>query len=114
MIDAIRQRFHVSKKHGASASATELVPAAMNVQVLFRRFFAFGDRRSDFRPKNFRAAARERVEARVAQFTQRVADRFLGKPGEMQNLNGGEALQLKTRIELLERAQHTGVVAKWK
>ena len=112
MIHAIGQRLHVAKEHRARAAPAHLMPGAMHVEILFRRFLALGDRGAHLLAEDFRAATRERIEASRLEFSERLFHGLLRQPGKMENLDRGEALELQPRVELFQPAQHVRVVAE--
>ena len=101
MVDAIRKRLEVAEQHRASTPAAELVPHAVDVKVLLRRLLAARDPVANLLLKNLRTTAGQRVEAQRPELGEHLRHRFFGEPGEVQNLDRGEALELQPLIDRL-------------
>ena len=85
---------------------------AMDVEVAIGAAFVVTDLLAHALGKHLSAAARQRVEARLAQRDQHL---LVGHPveiGEECDLNGGEALQMDAGANALEAAQHLQVVVE--
>ena len=80
----------------------------MHVQIFLGGFLAPGDGRADFRSKDFRAAAGERIEPGGLQFNQGLFDGFFGEPGEVQNFNRGETFEMQPGSVEASRARRPG------
>ncbi len=84
----------------------------MDVEVFLGGFLAPGDRGTDFRAEDFRAAAGEGVEPGVLQSAQGLSDGLLRQPRQVQHFDRREAFQLQPRVERAQRLEHVGVVAE--
>lgn len=112
VVDAVGVGFEVAVEHGAGTSATHAVPGSMDVEVFLGGFLAAGDLGTDGGGKDFGAAAGERVETGFAEFGEGIGDGFTGEPGEVEDFDGGEALQLESGVELFEGAEEVEVIGE--
>ena len=112
VVHAVGQGLDMAEEHGARAAAAQAMPGAMDIEVFFGGFLAAGDGGADFLAEDLRAAAGEGIEAGFLQGAQRVGDGFLRQPGQVQDLDGREALQLQPRVQRAQRLEHVGVVAE--
>src|SRR5215211_7338743 len=105
MVDALGERLDVAVEHGGGAAAAHAMPGAMHFRPFLGGFFAAADFVADLRIKYLRAAAGQRAEAFCAQKFQRRYDwQFENAVCEVSNLNGGESLDDKVRVERAEFA----------
>ena len=112
VVHPVGQRFDMAVEHGAGAAAAQAMPGAVDVEVFLGGFLAPGDGGADFLAEDFRAAAGEGIEPGLLQGAQGLGDGFLRQPGQVQDLDGREALQLQPRVQRAQRLEHVGVVAE--
>ncbi len=77
------------------------------------KFLSFCDPGTDILLENFGPAAREGFQSGITEFDERVFDRLLRQPSEVQDLYRGEALQLEPRIKGLQRTEESQIVGEW-
>ena len=112
VIHAVFQRLDVAVEHGAGAAASQLVPGAVDAQVLLAAFLAGGDAAADLLAEDLCAAAGEGFKTGRLQFLEGVPNTLLGQPSQVQDFHGGEALELQARIHRLQGPQEPGVVGE--
>jgi hypothetical protein len=112
VIDSIGEGLDVSVEHGAGAAAAKAMPGAVDIEVFGGGFLAAGDGASDLGGEDFGAAAGEGIETGVTKGLEGLGDGVFGEPGEVEDFDGGEALQLQSRVEGFEGAEEIEVIGE--
>jgi hypothetical protein len=88
------------------------MPGAVDIEVFGGGFLAAGDGASDLGGEDFGAAAGEGIETGVTKGLEGLGDGVFGEPGEVEDFDGGEALQLQSRVEGFEGAEEIEVIGE--
>src|SRR6184192_2073794 len=106
MIHTLSKRFDVAIKHRARAAAAHRVPGAMYIKPFSGSFFPAADPIAHHGIENFGATTSDRTKTGVAQSFQGVADRHAKDSlRQMTNLDRGERLNMKVRVERAQPVQ---------
>src|ERR1700726_4768400 len=110
MVDALGQRFDVSVKHSASATAAHPVPNPVNIQPFRGGFFAATDLLAHVGIENLSASAGDRPKAAFTKEFERFRDRHSENAVcQVTNLDGGERLNMQIRIKGAQALQQIQV-----
>ncbi len=104
VIDAVFFVFNVPVEHGAVGMEPQLMRRARDVQPLLAGDFVIADDAADAFGENFRAAAGQRIHARVLQPFEHFARRDFRALRQISDLDHGEGLQMHLREALLQAA----------
>src|SRR5215210_644166 len=109
VLDALLERLDVPVHHRGGCGHAEAVRGAHDVEPLLRSRLLRRDLVAHAIDEDLGAAARERVEARVAEPRERLVDRQLGAPRDVLHLARRERVQVD-RVARLDRAEEVFVV----
>ena len=87
------------------------MPGAVDIKIFLGGLLAPGDPVAHLLLKNLRPAAGQRIQPKRLEFLQHFGHRFFRKPGEVHDLDRGEALELQPFVHRFQFAHHVGVVA---
>src|SRR2546423_1683918 len=105
VVDAMLERLAAAEHHGGGGAHAELVSGAMNVQPIFGPALEARDFEADFVIEDLGAAARNGIEPGIAQTLDGLFDGERAQVGEVQDLAGGEAVQMDLRKAVFDAAQ---------
>src|SRR5215472_11909569 len=106
MVDAMLELFADTEHHGRRGPHAELAGCAMNADPVFGEALEAGDLVADFVVEDLGAAARDRVETRIAQTRDRIVQGQAAVLGDGKNLGSGIAVQVNFRKALADATEH--------
>src|ERR1017187_199254 len=108
VVHALLDGFAAAEHHGGGGAHAELVGGAVNVDPILHPALQAADALAHGVVQNFSAAAGDGVEAGIHQALNRVAQAEAADLGDVDDLRGGEAVQVDTEA-LLDAAEQVFV-----